>query len=107
MLVPHEGGRRFLPNSPEYATIRDWIAAGMPVDPPGTPALTKLTITPAEQVVVAPAEMDAMVAAALTTAGAEARRMAAIARGELRPVWLDDALAKATLGGWPSLPASE
>src|SRR5262245_53830860 len=56
MLVPHEGGRRFLPDSPEYATIRDWIAAGMPPDPPGTPALTKLTITPPEQVVVAPAD---------------------------------------------------
>lgn len=58
-------------------------------------------------VVVAPAEMDAMVAAALTKAGAEARRMAAIACGELRPVWLDDALAKATLDIGPSLPASE
>src|SRR5262249_41599472 len=56
MLVPHEGGRRFLPDSPEYATLRDWIAAGMPSDPPGTPALTKLTVTPAEQVVVAPAD---------------------------------------------------
>jgi hypothetical protein len=56
MLVPHEGGRRFLPDSPEYAMIRDWIAAGMPTDPPEAPALTKLTVTPAEQVVVAPAD---------------------------------------------------
>lgn len=56
MLVPHEGGRRFLPDSPEYATIRAWIAAGMPADPADAPALTKLTVTPAEQVVVAPAD---------------------------------------------------
>src|SRR5437899_2293749 len=58
MLVPHEGGRRFLPDSPEYATIRAWIAAGMPGDPPATPALTQLNVTPAAQVVVAPARRD-------------------------------------------------
>lgn len=48
-------------------------------------------------VAVAPEELETMIGAALTKAGAEARRMAAIARGELRPAWLDEALAKATL----------
>lgn len=48
-------------------------------------------------VVVSPANIDTLVAAALAKADVEARRMAAIARGELRPVWLDDALAKASL----------
>lgn len=58
-------------------------------------------------VVVAPAQMEALIAAALAKAGAEAHRMAAIARGELRPLWLDDALAKATLDIGPAPHPSE
>ena len=53
-------------------------------------------------VVVGPAQCEAVVAAALAKAEAEARRMAAIARGELRPAWLDEALAKATLDIGPA-----
>ncbi|MEN4918160.1 RraA family protein [Achromobacter spanius] len=53
-------------------------------------------------VVVGPAELESMATAALAKAEAEARRMAAIARGELRPVWLDAALAKATLDIGPA-----
>jgi hypothetical protein len=52
--LPHEGGRRFLPGSAEYRILRDWIAAGLPQDPPGTPVLRRLEVTPAEQVLVAP-----------------------------------------------------
>lgn len=32
-LVPHEGGRRFAPDSWEYRVIRDWIAGGARRDP--------------------------------------------------------------------------
>ncbi|EHK65933.1 dimethylmenaquinone methyltransferase [Achromobacter arsenitoxydans] len=53
-------------------------------------------------IVVGPAECETVVAAALAKAEAEARRMAAIARGELRPAWLDEALAKATLDIGPA-----
>lgn len=58
-------------------------------------------------VVMAPAELEIMVTAALAKAAAEARRMAAIARGELRPAWLDDALAKATLDIGPARHGSD
>ncbi|HZU34919.1 MAG TPA: DUF1549 and DUF1553 domain-containing protein [Gemmataceae bacterium] len=54
--VPHEGGRRFRVNSPEYAILRNWIAAGMPKDRPDTPRLEQLTVMPAEQVLLAPLE---------------------------------------------------
>ncbi|MEB2669674.1 RraA family protein [Bordetella parapertussis] len=42
-------------------------------------------------------EAEAVLAAALAKQQAEAARMAAIARGELRPAWLDDALARAPI----------
>jgi hypothetical protein len=52
--LPHEGGRRFLPGSPEFRILRDWIAAGLPPDPPETPVLRRLEVSPPEQVIVAP-----------------------------------------------------
>ena len=42
-------------------------------------------------------EAEAVLAATLAKQQAEAARMAAIARGELRPAWLDDALARAPI----------
>lgn len=49
-LVEHEGGQRFAPDSEEYRLLRTWIAAGAQ-DAPETPALTGLTVSPAEAVV--------------------------------------------------------
>jgi hypothetical protein len=54
--VPHEGGKRFDVGSREYAILAAWIAAGMPDDPPGTPVLRRIEVTPAEQVVIAPTD---------------------------------------------------
>ena len=51
--LSHEGGRRFDPDSLEYRTIRDWIAAGRPAG--STAAVTRLTVTPAMHVTVEPA----------------------------------------------------
>ncbi len=48
--VPHGGGERFAPNSPEYKKIRDWIAAGAPYEPATDPALERLTVLPAQAV---------------------------------------------------------
>ncbi|VTR99182.1 DUF1549 and DUF1553 domain-containing protein [Tuwongella immobilis] len=48
--VPHEGGVRFAPTTPEVAILRRWIAAGCPDDPVTLPALTSLTVTPREQI---------------------------------------------------------
>jgi hypothetical protein len=54
MQIPHEGGRRFRADAPEYAVLRRWIAAGMPADPPTLPVLTELVVEPAEAFVMEP-----------------------------------------------------
>jgi uncharacterized protein DUF1549/uncharacterized protein DUF1553 len=53
--VPHEGGRRFPVGSPEYALLRRWIAQGAGPDPPGSPTLRRLSVTPTERVLIEPA----------------------------------------------------
>ncbi|MBN9122732.1 MAG: DUF1549 domain-containing protein [Planctomycetes bacterium] len=54
--VPHEGGARFAQSSAEYAILRDWISRGCKRDAPGGPVLTKLVVTPASKILVAPAD---------------------------------------------------
>lgn len=56
MQVPHEGGRRFKIESPEYAVFSRWIAAGMPADPRGRAILRELTVEPTEAVLIAPVD---------------------------------------------------
>jgi hypothetical protein len=62
--VPHEGGVRFSPNSPEYAVLKAWIAAGCQPEPAGAPKLTRLTVTPANQILVEPADRFTVTATA-------------------------------------------
>jgi hypothetical protein len=52
--MSHEGGRRFDPESLEYRTFRDWIAAGRPAG--SSAVVVNLTVTPFTQVVVEPAD---------------------------------------------------
>src|SRR5690349_6664180 len=47
--VPHMGGKRFEPDSPEYRVISRWIAVGMPPPGPNDPTLVRLEATPARQ----------------------------------------------------------
>lgn len=54
MQVPHEGGRRFTVDSPEYAILRDWIARGLPADGPRAPQLVGLDVAPTEILRTAP-----------------------------------------------------
>lgn len=54
--VPHEGGKRFGRDSLEYTLLRRWIAAGLPPDADNAPRLRLLVVTPAEQVLVEPAD---------------------------------------------------
>jgi hypothetical protein len=54
--VPHEGGTRFLPTSPEYAAVRAWVAAGCRPDPAETPRVVGLDVTPLREIAVAPAD---------------------------------------------------
>jgi hypothetical protein len=54
--VPHEGGRRFGTDSPEYDILRRWVAAGARPDGADTPRLKSLEAAPAESFLVEPAE---------------------------------------------------
>jgi hypothetical protein len=52
--VPHEGGRRFAPDSLPAKYLLAWLAAGMPNDGPGLPAFRRLEILPGPRTLVAP-----------------------------------------------------
>jgi hypothetical protein len=56
MSVPHEGGKRFDDDFPEYDLLRRWIAAGMSPSRQDEPALQSLEVTPLEQYLVEPAD---------------------------------------------------
>jgi len=45
--VPHGGGRRTAPDSPDYRVLRDWIALGSPPPRETDPVLTRLELEPA------------------------------------------------------------
>jgi hypothetical protein len=53
--VGHEGGLRFKPDSTEYQVLREWIASGMPPDPPDAPTLRRLDVSPSEKILFEPA----------------------------------------------------
>lgn len=46
MQVAHQGGQRFRPDSPEYAILRRWVAAGAPADPAGSIRVISLDVHP-------------------------------------------------------------
>src|SRR5439155_2836968 len=52
--IAHEGGQRFRKESEEYLILRAWIAEGMPRDPPNTPRLERLEVSPADQILFDP-----------------------------------------------------
>jgi hypothetical protein len=54
MQVAHAGGQRFAPESWEFQTLRDWIAAGLPVDDAQSPRLVSLDATPDDVLLEAP-----------------------------------------------------
>jgi len=53
-LVPHEGGQRFPPASPEAETLRRWVAAGAADDPADAPRLVRLGVAPEVRTLAAP-----------------------------------------------------
>ncbi|HXF10395.1 MAG TPA: DUF1549 domain-containing protein, partial [Desulfuromonadaceae bacterium] len=53
--IVHEGGKRFSKDSPEYETLRRWLAAALPNDVLTAPKLKKIEVTPAEQMLIDPA----------------------------------------------------
>lgn len=48
--VSHGGGKRTAVGSPDYKLLRDWIAAGAPVDDAAKSRVTRLVVSPAEQI---------------------------------------------------------
>jgi hypothetical protein len=54
-LIPHQGGRRFAPNSAAAKILAAWIAEGLPDDPAGLPAVHSLTVLPGSRALPAPA----------------------------------------------------
>ena len=56
--VPHGGGQRFSPASPEFQAVAGWIAQGARPDPADAPRLVRLELSPRSQVVIAPARMQ-------------------------------------------------
>jgi hypothetical protein len=53
-MIPHEGGLRFAKDSREYQILSHWIADGLRPDPPSTPIVKRLVVTPAERYIVQP-----------------------------------------------------
>jgi hypothetical protein len=47
--IPHGGGKRMLVSSPEFETLKVWIAAGAPGPLQDEPRLTSITVTPRER----------------------------------------------------------
>ncbi len=54
--IPHEGTKRFAVGSREYEILRRWVAAGCLPDPPGSPVLQRLDVTPRQRVLTEPAD---------------------------------------------------
>lgn len=54
--IPHGGGQVMAVGSPDYQTLRAWIAAGAELDDPASSQVTRLVVTPAEQTLAMGAE---------------------------------------------------
>lgn len=54
LAVPHEGGKRFDADSPEYQILKRWIENGRPGDLANRPIVTQLNVTPREQILFDP-----------------------------------------------------
>jgi hypothetical protein len=78
MAVAHEGGRRFDRQSPEYAILRAWIAAGMNPSPQDEPQLVSLEVSPREMVLVEPSDSVSLAVEAVFADGQrrDVRRLA-------------------------------
>ena len=69
MVVPHEGGKRFRPDSSDYQILKRWIESGAEEDPDTSATLVSLTATPAHLTVAAPQRKVAIKATALFSDG--------------------------------------
>lgn len=63
MGIPHGGGMRFQPNSPEYRVIHGWISAGSPPPSKDDPRMTGLEVFPPEAILKPGQEQQILVRA--------------------------------------------
>ena len=107
-VVPHGGGRRLEPDGDDVVTLRAWIAAGVPRDPPGAPKLSHITIAP-EPRSLAPGESLPLVVTAHDTDGTTRDVTAVTAFASNEPVIVrvesDGKLTAGTLPGEASIMA--
>ncbi len=67
--IAHEGGQRFRPDSEAYRTLMKWIAEGAKDDGATAPKLTRLEVSPVEQVLIEPKREVKILAQALFSDG--------------------------------------
>ncbi|MEZ6046768.1 MAG: DUF1549 and DUF1553 domain-containing protein [Planctomycetaceae bacterium] len=61
--VPHGGGKKLTPGSPEYNSLVRWIATGTPEKQPDTPKLEKVTVYPPARIMQNEKEQQLVVTA--------------------------------------------
>ncbi len=69
--VAHEGGKRFAAGSPEYQVMLEWLQSGATDSAPSAGKLKKLTVTPRDRILIAPATEVQLSAIATFADGAE------------------------------------
>jgi uncharacterized protein DUF1549/uncharacterized protein DUF1553 len=68
--IAHEGGARFRKDSPEYKTLRTWLAVGMPNDIATAPKVDRLEVAPSDVILLEPTNRVQLTAHALFSDGA-------------------------------------
>ena len=66
--APHKGGERFKTDSPEYAILANWIAAGCPEPKNEDPRIERIEISPAHAV-LKPSQTEALIVTAFFNDG--------------------------------------
>ncbi len=64
--IAHGGGTKLRETNPDYLTLKNWIASGVPVGSPLAPKLISLRVTPSEQVMQPNSEVQLKVIATLS-----------------------------------------
>jgi hypothetical protein len=64
--MPHGGGVRIRPESREYATLREWIAAGLPFGEASDPKVESISLSPRERILAFGGEQQLRVVARYT-----------------------------------------
>ena len=83
--VPHEGGIRFSPGSPDYAFLKAWIATGGAADSDSTPKPTKLALNGTSHILIDPVDRVQLTAIA-TFGDGTTRDVTGLATYELNTV---------------------